>query len=145
MEHDVASGQMYAYTEIPTTSPPGYRRERLIIPLGLWSFPVDEKPIFPFFVDWALQGGASKPRPSNFLSTGIVDWAGWYLVLSTGLAGSYSQCPAPHVPKKTWPTVSGTYCNEFKCGLAGTYKTVTMWQFARATSAGITVPRPTKG
>ena len=87
MEHDVASGQMYAYTEIPTTSPPGYRRERLIIPLGLWSFPVDEKPIFPFFVDWALQGGASKPRPSNFLSTGIVDWAGWYLVLSTGLAG----------------------------------------------------------
>ena len=101
MEHDVASGQMYAYTEIPTTSPPGYRRERLIIPLGLWSFPVDEKPIFPFFVDWALQGGASKPRPSNFLSTGIVDWAGWYLVLSTGLAGSYSQYPAPHVPKKT--------------------------------------------
>ena len=90
MEHDVASGQMYAYTEIPTTSPLGYRRERLIIPLGLWSFPVDEKPIFPFFVDWALQGGASKPRPSNFLSTGIVDWAGWYLVLSTGLAGSYS-------------------------------------------------------
>ena len=88
MEHDVASGQMYAYTEIPTTSPPGYRRERLIIPLGLWNFPVDEKPIFPFFVDWALQGGASKPRPSNFLSTGIVDWAGWYLVLSTGLAGS---------------------------------------------------------
>ena len=88
MEYDVASGQMYAYTEIPTTSPPGYRRERLIIPLGLWSFPVDEKPIFPFFVDWALQGGASKPRPSNFLSTGIVDWAGWYLVLSTGLAGS---------------------------------------------------------
>ena len=88
MEHDVASGQMYAYTEIPTTSPPGYRRERLIIPLGLWSFPVDEKPIFPFFVDWALQGGASKPRPSNFLSTGIVDWAGWYLVLSTGLAGA---------------------------------------------------------
>ena len=87
MEHDVASGQMYAYTEIPTTSPPGYRRERLIIPLGLWGFPVDEKPIFPFFVDWALQGGASKPRPSNFLSTGIVDWAGWYLVLSTGLAG----------------------------------------------------------
>ena len=87
MEHDVASGQMYAYTEIPTTSPPGYRRERLIIPLGLWSIPVDEKPIFPFFVDWALQGGASKPRPSNFLSTGIVDWAGWYLVLSTGSVG----------------------------------------------------------
>ena len=57
-------------------------------PSSLWSFPVDEKPIFPFFVDWALQGGASKPRPSNFLSTGIVDWAGWYLVLSTGLAGS---------------------------------------------------------
>ena len=61
-------------------------------PLGnhrsITSFPVDEKPIFPFFVDWAPQGGASKPRPSNFLSTGIVDWAGWYLVLSTGLAGS---------------------------------------------------------
>ena len=56
----------------PTTQ----RRERLIIPLGLWSFPVDEKPIFPFFVEWALQGGASKPRPSNLLSTGIVDWAG---------------------------------------------------------------------
>ena len=74
MEHDVASGQMYAYTEIPTTSPPGYRRERLIIPLGLWSFPVDEKPIFPFFVDWALGGGASMARPRVILSTVIVDW-----------------------------------------------------------------------
>jgi hypothetical protein len=71
MEHDVASGQMYAYTEIPTTSPPGYRRERLIIPLGLWSFPVDEKPIFPFFVDWAFGGSQStKNRFFRFLSTG---------------------------------------------------------------------------
>ena len=56
---------------------------------GPLEVPSRRKTDFPFFVDWALQGGASKPRPSNFLSTGIVDWAGWYLVLSTGLAGSH--------------------------------------------------------
>ena len=35
------------------------------------SFPVDEKPIFPFFVDWAFGGSQStKNRFFRFLSTG---------------------------------------------------------------------------
>ena len=43
----------------------------LKLALGLWSFPVDEKPIFPFFVDWAFGGSQStKNRFFRFCRLG---------------------------------------------------------------------------